>query len=89
LDYIVRVEVQRFDAETSQQAQLLARWELKLPQSDQLLASHSAEFTSRMTSLSGDAAAAALSEDVGQLAEQIASSIQQAQQQRLARDGIQ
>jgi uncharacterized protein len=85
LDYIVHIQVQRFEPDTSGNAQLTARWDLRTPQSDQVLASREAQLSRPMTSLAGDAAAAALSEDVAELAGQIASAIVQAQQQRMAR----
>ena len=84
LDYIVHIEVQRFEADTSHSAQLIAHWDLRTPQSDQVLASREAQFSSPLNSLTGDAAAAALSEDVAELAEQIASAIAQAEQRRMA-----
>jgi uncharacterized protein len=86
LDYIVRVQVQRFEADASQTAELIARWDLRTAQNDQVLASRQAELSHPMTILTGDAAAAALSVDLAQLARQIASAIIQVEQQRLARD---
>jgi len=84
LDYIVHVEVQRFEADTSHNAQLIAHWELRTPQSNQVLASREAQFSSPLTSLTGDASAAALSQDVAELAGQIAFAIAQAEQRRMA-----
>jgi uncharacterized lipoprotein YmbA len=80
LDYIVHIEIQRFEADTSHNAQLIAHWDLRTPQSNQILASGQAQFSSPLTSLMGDAAAAALSQDVAALAGQIASAIAQAEQ---------
>jgi uncharacterized lipoprotein YmbA len=84
LDYIVHVQVQRFEADTSQQAELFADWDLRMSESEVLL-SRKAQLTQQLTSLAGDTVAAALSDDVAQLAQQIASAIVQAEQQRLAR----
>jgi uncharacterized protein len=89
LDYIVHVEVQRFEADTSHNAQLTAHWDLRTPQSNQALASREAQLSSPVTSLTGDAAAAALSQDVGELAGQIASAIAQAEQRRMAMGEVQ
>jgi uncharacterized lipoprotein YmbA len=85
LDYIVHVQVQRFEADTIRNAQLIARWDLRTLQSDQVLASREVRLTHPLTSLAGDAVAAALSEDVAELAGQIASTIAQVEQQSLAR----
>ena len=84
LDYIVHVEVQRFEADMTHNAQLIAHWDLRTPQSNQVLATREAQFSSPLTSLMGDAAAAALSQDVAALARQIASAIAQAEQRRIA-----
>jgi uncharacterized protein len=85
LDYIVRVQVQRFEVDTSKSAELVARWDLRTAQADQPVTTRDAHLSNAVTSLSGDAAAAALSADVAELAGQIASAIIQAAQQRLAR----
>ena len=85
LDYIVHVQVQRFEADTNRDAQLTARWDLRTLQSDQVLVSREARLTRPLTSLAGDAVAAALSEDVAELAGQIASTIAQVEQQSLVR----
>jgi len=84
LDYIVHIEVQRFEADTSRNAQLVARWDLRT-QSDQVLATRDMQLSRPLSSLTGDAAAAALSEEVGELTGQIAAAIVQTEQQRLAR----
>ena len=89
LDYIVHIEVQRFEADTTHNAQLIAHWELRTPQSNQVLATRGAQFSSPLASLTGDAAAAALSQDVVELAGQIASAIAQAEQRRMAIGEIQ
>lgn len=85
LDYVVQIQVQHFEARTNQTAELAAHWELRTPPTEQLLASREAQFSRRLTSLTGDAAAAGLSQDVAALATQIALTIMQAEQQRLAR----
>ncbi|MBV8774825.1 MAG: membrane integrity-associated transporter subunit PqiC, partial [Deltaproteobacteria bacterium] len=85
LDYIVRVQVQRFEINTSKSAELVARWELTTSQVDQPVATHDVHLSHATASLTGDSAAAALSEDVGELAGQIALTISQMEQQRLAR----
>jgi uncharacterized lipoprotein YmbA len=84
LDYVVRIEVQRFEADTSQTAQLIARWDLRTAGGQQLLASRQAQLSRPVTSLAGDAVAGALSQELGELAQQIASTITQVEQQRLA-----
>jgi uncharacterized lipoprotein YmbA len=89
LDYIVHIEVQRFEADTNQNAQLTAHWDLRTAQSIQVLVARTAQFSTPMTSPNGDAAAAALSANVGELAGEIASAITQLEQQRLVRGGIQ
>jgi uncharacterized protein len=85
LDYIVHVRIQRFEADTSQSAKLVARWDLITPQGDQVLATNELHLSRPSSSLSGDAVAAALSLDVAGLAQQIASAVVQVEQQRLAR----
>jgi len=85
LDFIVHVEVRRFEADTNHNAQLIARWDLRTLQTDQVLASRQARLSRQSTSLAGDAVAGALSEDLAELGEQIASTIVQAEQQHVAR----
>jgi uncharacterized lipoprotein YmbA len=85
LEYTVRVEVERFEIDTNQNAELVARWELRAPANDQVVASREAQFSHPSMSAAGDAAAGALSDNVAELARQIASAITQAEQQRLAR----
>lgn len=85
LDYRVRVQVQRFEVDTSNNAELVARWELTISQAEQPVTSRDAHLSHAMASRTGDAAAAALSEDVAELAGQIALAITQIEQQRLAR----
>jgi uncharacterized lipoprotein YmbA len=84
LDFVVQIQVQRFEADSSHQAELIASWELRTGQSNQVLATREAHLTQASTSLAGDAVAGALSKDVGELAGQIASAIVQADQQRIA-----
>jgi uncharacterized lipoprotein YmbA len=84
LDYIVHIQVQRFEAATNRTAELVADWELRTS-ADQLLGNREAQLSRPLTSLSGDAAAAALSRDIAELARQIASAVARVQQQRLAR----
>jgi uncharacterized protein len=84
LDYIVRVDVERFDADTSGAADLTARWELAA-KNGAVLAGRQSQFSQQANALNGDAAAAALSADLGELAKEVASAIAQAEQQRLAR----
>ncbi|HJU09751.1 MAG TPA: PqiC family protein, partial [Candidatus Binataceae bacterium] len=79
LDYIVTVQVQRFEGDTAQTAELNAKWELSTA-SNQILASRQAQFSRPTTSTAGDAIAGALSADLGELAQQIASAIVQADQ---------
>jgi uncharacterized protein len=85
LDYIVHVEVQRFEAGTNKTAQLVAHWDLTTPQHDQVVAGRTAQISYPLSSLAGDAIAAALSKAEAELAAQIASTIAQAEQQRLVR----
>jgi uncharacterized protein len=84
-DYIVHIQVQRFEVDTAQKAHLIARWELINPQTDQILTTREAQLSHPTASAAGDAAAAALSDEVAELAGQIASAITQIEQQRLAR----
>jgi len=84
LDFVVQVQVQRFEADTNRKAELNATWELRTGQSNQVLATRESQLTQLSTSLAGDAVAAALSKAVAELAEQIASAIVQAEQQRVA-----
>jgi uncharacterized protein len=84
LDYVVHVQVQRFEPDKTQRAELMARWELRNPQGDQVLASRDIDVSHPMASLAGDAAAAALSQDIAELAQQVASAIFEAEQQRFA-----
>jgi uncharacterized protein len=85
LDYIVHVEVQRFEAGTNETAQLIAHWDLTTPQHDQVVAGRTAQISYPLSSLAGDTIAAALSKAEAELAAQIASTISQAEQQRLVR----
>ena len=85
LEYTVRVQVQRFEVDTSKTAVLVARWELRTPQGDQTLTTRDIHLSHAMTSLAGDVAAAALSDELAELAGQIASAVTQIEQQRLAR----
>jgi uncharacterized protein len=85
LDYIVHLQFQRFEVDKTGNAKLSARWELNSFQGDQLLASRDAKLSNPSSAMTGDAAAAALSQDVAELAEQIASAIAQLEQQRVAR----
>jgi uncharacterized lipoprotein YmbA len=85
LDYVVRLQVERFDADINNTAELIARWELRIPKNDQLLASRESQFSHPANSGTGDAIAAALSADVAALGQQIGSAIVQAQQERFAR----
>jgi len=84
LDFVVQVQVQRFEADTTRKAELIATWELRTGHNNQVLATRKAQMTQLSTSLAGDAVAAALSKAVAELAEQIASAIVQAEQQRVA-----
>ncbi len=84
LDYIVHVQVQRFEADSNQRAELVARWQVQTAQNVQVLAARESHWSHAMTASGGDAAAAALSADLAELAKEIASVIVQAEQQRLA-----
>jgi uncharacterized protein len=83
LDYIVRVSVERFDTNTAGTAELIGRWELRSTNGE-LLASQGVHFSQQATASTGDAAAAALSSDLGNLARQIGSAVEQEEQQHLA-----
>jgi uncharacterized lipoprotein YmbA len=85
LDFIVHIQLQRFEADTNNNAELIGRWELRTPQADQSLAASDAQISRPLSSPAGDAAARALSQDVAELAGQIASAVAQSEQQRLAR----
>jgi uncharacterized lipoprotein YmbA len=85
LDYVVRVQVERFEADTNHTAVLVARWNLRTAKAGQALAAREAHFSHPLTSLTGDSIAAALSSDLEDLATQITSAVVQAEQQRLAR----
>ena len=84
LDYIARVSIERFDTNMAGTAELIGRWELR-SKSGELLAGHDVQFSERATASTGDAAAAALSTDLGDLARQIASAVERQEQQHLAR----
>lgn len=86
LDYIVHVEVQRFEGGANKTAELIAHWDLRTPQNGQVVASRTAQISYPLRSLAGDAIAAALSQAEAELAVPIASAIVQAEQQHLARD---
>jgi uncharacterized protein len=88
LDYIVQVQVEHFEAAANRSAQLSARWQLKTSKGDEVLASHEPRFNRIVDSLEGDTVAAALSTEIGALAEQIASALVQAEQQRVARGEV-
>jgi uncharacterized lipoprotein YmbA len=85
LDYVVRVQVERFDANIDNTAELIARWEVRIPKNDQLLASRDSQFSHPANSRTGDAIAAALSADAADLGQQIGSAIVQARQEHFAR----
>jgi uncharacterized protein len=84
LDYIIRVQVERFDVDTANMATLVARWELRKAKPDQGLDTRESQFSHTASSSSGEAVAAALSENVADLAQQIALAVEEAQQQRFA-----
>jgi uncharacterized lipoprotein YmbA len=85
LDYTVRVKIQNFEADANQTATLMADWEIGTPHDDRTITRRAVRISRSLTSLNGDVVAAALSDDVAELAGQIASTIVQAQQQRMAR----
>jgi hypothetical protein len=85
LDYIVHVEVQRFEGSLNKTVELIAHWDLITPQNGQVVASRTAQITYPLRSLAGDTIAAALSRAESELAVPIASAIAQAEQQHLAR----
>jgi uncharacterized lipoprotein YmbA len=80
LNYIVRGEVQRFEASTNKTAQLIAHWDLRMPQNNQVLANREAQISCPLSSLDGDTIAAALSKALAELAAQISSTIAEAAQ---------
>jgi uncharacterized protein len=86
LNYIVHIQVDRFDASTNDTAVLVARWDLRTPKNDEILVSREARVNHALKSLAGDEVAAGLSADLDEFAEQIASLITQIQQQHVARD---
>jgi uncharacterized lipoprotein YmbA len=86
MDYTVRVKIQNFEADANQTASLSADWEMGSPHGDRTITRRVAQIRRSLNSLNGDVVAAALSDDVAELAGQIASMIVQAQQQRMARD---
>ncbi len=83
LDYVVRIQVEQFDADKTGTAELVTRWDLRTPKNDQVLASHESQFSHPANSRGGDAVAAALSADLAELGEQIASAIAQARTVRM------
>lgn len=86
LDFAVEIQVQRFEADISHKAELVASWQLRTAPTHEVLASREAHLSQRSSSLAGDAVAGALSQDVAQLAGQIASAVFEAEQQRIAGD---
>jgi uncharacterized lipoprotein YmbA len=85
LDFVVQMQVLRFEADTSRKAELVASWELRTGQNTQVLVTREAHLTQLATSLAGDAVAGALSKDIAELAEQISMAIVEAEEQRIAR----
>lgn len=87
LDFVVQIQVQRFEADTSHKAELIANWELMTGQGNQVVATRQTHVTQVSSSLAGDAVAGALSKNVAELAQDIASAIVEAEHQRIAADG--
>jgi uncharacterized lipoprotein YmbA len=86
LDYIVRIQVQRFEADAaSRRAVLAARWELMDARSKQPFLARDTQLSEPITSLAGEAVAAALSQDVVAFAQQIAAGLDEMEQERFAR----
>jgi uncharacterized protein len=85
MDYVVRVQVERFDTDSTNAAELIARWELMNPKSRQVLVGREVQFRQPASSDGGEAIAAALSSELAQLGQQVASAIVQVEQERVAR----
>jgi uncharacterized lipoprotein YmbA len=76
-DYQVAVDVSQFDTDPANRAQLIAHWEIKDPQTGELLSSGDSNIAE--TAQSGESAASTLSRAVGDLGREIAQGIQSVQ----------
>jgi len=84
LDYTIRLQVQRLDADLNDTAELAVEWELRARKREQVLTTRESQLDHTANWQKGDAVAAALSDDIAELGHQIASAIIGAEQQRLA-----
>lgn len=73
-DYQVAVDVSRFDTDPAAGAQLIAHWEIRDPQTGELLSSGDSNIGE--TAQSGESAASTLSRAVGDLSRELAHAIQ-------------
>ena len=78
--YQIEVEFERFERAGADSTELAARWTIRDGQSRQILMTRDARFAASATNGSMEAAAAALSADLGDLADQIATAIAQLNQ---------
>ena len=76
-DYQVTVDVSQFDTDPAARAQLIAHWEIKDPETGELLSSGDSNIAE--TAQSGESAASTLSRAVGDLSRELAQAIQSVQ----------
>jgi uncharacterized lipoprotein YmbA len=77
LDYAVRVDVERFEVNTGDGAQLVARWTVTNPESGAILVSRETSLNEPVRSGDAQAIAAGLSSDLADLGRQIAQALRQ------------
>ena len=75
LDFAVRLDVTQFDVDTKGTARLLARWRIVSPTGDKMLRTQVADLEEHVADGSPDAATAALSKLVENLAREIADTL--------------
>lgn len=73
-DYQVAVDVSQFDTDSSNKAQLIAHWEIRDPQTSELLSSGDSNIAE--TAQGGESAASTLSRAVGDFSRELAQAIQ-------------
>jgi len=76
IDYQVKVDVERFEANTNGTADLVARWEIRDPSSDAVLASNTTNLSDPIDSKNEGAQAQSLSRALAAFSREIASAIE-------------
>lgn len=79
--YQVEIEVLRFEPNRSQEAQLMARWNIIDPSMKKLISTRESRLARQARATSTEATVAALSETLGELSREIADAIRAAERQ--------